>query len=102
MRTHATNSRRKGRLKISDAGPRVGSCKLAPRPSAAPSRSLCFQHCCLLPNRPAHAQTETVIYNFTGGARRRPIPSPASPPTVKATSMGRPTTRGDFGTWNRI
>jgi uncharacterized repeat protein (TIGR03803 family) len=67
MRTHATNSRRKGRLKISDAGPRVGSMKLAAAAIRGAVTLVVLSALLLVADRPAHAQTETVIYNFTGG-----------------------------------
>ncbi len=69
MRTHTTNSRRKGpRLKISDAGPRVGSMKLAAAASRGALTLVVLSVLQLVAARPAQAQTETVLYNFTGGS----------------------------------
>src|SRR5208337_984956 len=87
MHSTGTNSRTKGRLNISDAGPRFGSTKPAAgstkRAAGAPHiRAFCecLGVCAiraamalavisvLLPiaARPAQAQTETVLYNFAG------------------------------------
>ena len=51
----------------------------------------------LIAARPAQAQTETVLYSFTGGTDGG-VPRTASPLTVLATSMGRPSRRRGFRT----
>ncbi len=80
MHSAATNSRTKGPLNISDAGPRFGSTKLA---AGAPHiRAFCecvgvcsiraalilavLSALLLIAARPVQAQTEMVLYNFTG------------------------------------
>ena len=77
-----TNSRTKYRLNISNVGPRFSSTKLA---AGAPHirafcecAGVCAIRCILIlavisaalliAARPAQAQTETVLYNFTGGS----------------------------------
>jgi len=63
--TTGTNSRAKGPLNISAVGPRFGLTK----PAAAARVALTLAALSLLlliASRPAQAQTETVLYNFTG------------------------------------
>jgi uncharacterized repeat protein (TIGR03803 family) len=88
MHSATTIGRPKGRLNISDVGPRFGSTKLAAgstkRAAGAPHiRAFCecvgvcairaalilavLSALLLIAARPAHAQ-ETVLYNFTGGS----------------------------------
>ncbi len=78
MHSPGTNSRTKGRLNISDAGPRFGSTKLAAGAPHIRAFCECVGVCAirgalilavvsalvLTAARPAQAQTETVLYNF--------------------------------------
>src|SRR5271157_153214 len=80
MHSLGTNSRTKRPLNISDAGPRCGSTKLAAGAPHIRAFSECVGVCAirgaltlavvcallLIAARPAQAQTETVLYNFTG------------------------------------
>jgi uncharacterized repeat protein (TIGR03803 family) len=82
MHSAETNSKEKDRLDISDAGPRFGSMELAA--GATHIRAFCegvgicatrgaltlavLSALLLIVARPAQAQTETVLYNFTGGS----------------------------------
>ena len=68
MRTHTTNSRRKDCLKIADAGPRLGSMKLAAAAIRGALTLVVLSALLLVAARPAQAQTETVLYNFVGGS----------------------------------
>jgi uncharacterized repeat protein (TIGR03803 family) len=69
MTSQRTLNARTIRLNISDAGPRFGSTKLGTA-SARGALTLLAVLSGLLPiaARPAQAQTQTVLYNFTGGS----------------------------------
>lgn len=67
MRSVATNSSMKARLPIVDAGPRFGSTKLAATTFRGALTLAVLSALLLLAAHPAQAQTETVLYNFTGG-----------------------------------
>ncbi len=82
MHSPVTNGRTKGPLNISDVGPRFGSTKLAAGAQHVRAFCECVGVCAirsaltlavlsallliLTAARPAQAQTETVLYNFTG------------------------------------
>ena len=67
MRSVTPNSSMKTRLPIVDAGPRFGSMKLATAALRGVLTLAVFSTLLLLTAHPAQAQTETVLYNFTGG-----------------------------------
>jgi len=63
------NSRPKGRLNISSVGLRFGSAKVASAViRGALILAVVLSALLLIAIRPAQAQTETVLYNFTGGS----------------------------------
>ena len=55
-------------LNISDAGPRLGSTKLGTAAARGALTLAVLSALLLIAARPAQAQTETVLYNFTGGS----------------------------------
>ena len=68
MSSATTNRRAKGTLNISAVGPRFGSTKLAAAAIRNALTLALLSALLLIAARPAQAQTETVLYNFTGGA----------------------------------
>ena len=56
------------RLNISDDGPRFGSTKLAAAAIRVALTMVVLSALLLIVARPAQAQSETVLYNFTGGS----------------------------------
>jgi uncharacterized repeat protein (TIGR03803 family) len=68
MHSSMTNSRTKRPLNISDVAPRFGSTKLVTKIIRAALAFAVLAALLLIAARPAQAQTETVLYNFTGGS----------------------------------
>jgi uncharacterized repeat protein (TIGR03803 family) len=68
MHLPTTNSGTKGHLNISNVGPRFGATKVAPVIIRAALILAVICALVLIAARPAQAQTETVLYNFTGGS----------------------------------
>lgn len=66
MHSAVKNSRKEGRLNISSVGPSSGSTKPAVPTTLRALTLVVFSALLLLAARPASAQTETVVYNFTG------------------------------------
>jgi uncharacterized repeat protein (TIGR03803 family) len=63
-----TNSRTGSPFNIPDVGPRFGSTKLATAAIRGALTVVALSALLLVAARPVQAQTETVLYNFTGGA----------------------------------
>jgi len=68
MYSAVTESVTKGRLNISDLGPRFGSTKPATAAMRGALTLIVLSALILMAARPAQAQTETVLYNFTRGS----------------------------------
>jgi len=68
MHSAGTITRTKNRLSISDAEPKFGSTKLATAAIRGALALAVLSALLLIAARPAQAQTETVLYNFTGGS----------------------------------
>lgn len=68
MHSTGTNSRTKRPWNISDAWQRFGAMKLAPAAIRSALTLAVLAALLLIAARPAPAQTETVLYNFTGGS----------------------------------
>jgi uncharacterized repeat protein (TIGR03803 family) len=68
MQSPGTKSRAKGLLNISAAAPRSGLRKMAAAAICGALALAVFFTLLLISARPAQAQTETVLYNFTGGS----------------------------------
>jgi len=66
MRSAGTNSKAKGPFNISDAGPRFGSTELAAAIIRAALMLAVISALLLIAALPVQAETETVLYNFTG------------------------------------
>jgi hypothetical protein len=69
MTRKSTNSRPESRLIIFHAGPRFDSTKLAAAAVRGVLTLVVLSSLLLVAARPAQAQTEIVLYNFTGGTR---------------------------------
>ena len=68
MHSPGTSSSTTGPWNISDVAPRFGSTKLASAIIRAALALVALTALLLIAALPAQAQTETVLYNFTGGA----------------------------------
>ena len=68
MHSPGTSSRTTGPCNISAVGPRFGSTKLVTVIMRAALMVAVISALVLIAARPAQAQTETVLYNFTGGS----------------------------------
>jgi uncharacterized repeat protein (TIGR03803 family) len=68
MHSVGTNGKTQGRLNISDIAPGFGSTKRVTAAIRGALTLAVLSALLLNPARPAHAQTETVLYNFTGGS----------------------------------
>ena len=66
-RNYSRSARARGPLKIFDGGPRFGSTKLATAVIRCALILAVLSALLLIAARPAQAQTEKVLYTFTGG-----------------------------------
>ena len=68
MHSSKTNNRPEGRWNTSNVEPRLGSTKLVAAAICRALTLIVLSALVLVTPRPAQAQTETVLYNFTGGS----------------------------------